>query len=158
LTAARADGLDVQTLRTAPAFAELRLGDGREICVVDLVAEPFGAVEPPQQVEMLGASIAVDTQHEILVSKLTTLLSRSEPRDLLDVKALLDVGGDLDRALADAPAKDAGFSAATLAWVLKGFDPRPLARALGWDDAQIEQLVIFHRWLVNRIAAASAPD
>jgi hypothetical protein len=107
---------------------------------------------------MLGASIAVDTQHEILVGKLTALLSRSEPRDLLDVKALLDAGGDLDRALADAPAKDAGFSALTLAWVLKGFDPRPLARALGWDDAQIEQLVIFHRWLVNRLAAASAPE
>lgn len=156
--AMRADGLDVQALRTAPAFAELRVGEGAQVCIVDLVAEPFGPVEPPQRARVEGASIAVDTAHEILVSKLATLLSRSELRDLVDVKALLEAGGDLERALRDAPRKDAGFSPLTLAWVLKGFAPATLARALGLEPAETEEITAFHGRLLERILALSAPD
>jgi hypothetical protein len=122
VAALRAEGLVADGLRTAPAFAELRMGDGSDVCIVDLVAEPLPPIEPPQSAEVQGARIAVDTRHEILVNKLTALLSRSELRDLQDVKALLDAGGDLEQALADAPAKDAGFSVLTLAWVLKSFE------------------------------------
>jgi hypothetical protein len=64
----------------------------------------------------------VDNRHEILASKLATLLERSETRDLADVKALLDAGGDLESALRDAPMKDAGFSPLTLAWVLRPWE------------------------------------
>ena len=32
-------------LRTAPAFAELRVGDGTSICILDLVAELFAPIE-----------------------------------------------------------------------------------------------------------------
>ena len=157
-SALRADGLEVRGLRTAPTFAELRVGDGQQVCMVDLVAEPFGPVEPPQRAEVLGASVAVDTAHEILVSKLAALLSRSELRDLVDVKALLEAGGDLDRALRDAPRKDAGFSPLTLAWVLKGFAPATLARALGLGPTETEEITAFHRQLQERIAAAAAPE
>lgn len=158
LSALRADGLESQALRTAPAFAEIRVADGQDVCIVDLVAEPFGPIEPPQRAEIGGTSIAVDTRHEILVNKLTALLGRSELRDLQDVQALLGAGGDLDRALADAPVKDGGFSALTLAWVLKSFDPRPLARTLGWDEARTDRLVSFRGWLIDRLTSASAPE
>ena len=158
LAALRAGGLDVQVLRASPAFGELRVGDGRDVCVVDLVAEPFGPIEPPQRAELAGVTIAVDTAHEILVNKLTALLSRSELRDLVDVKALLDAGGDLDRGLADAPAKDSGFSILTLAWVLRGFDPRPLALALGWSEADIATIEAFRVWLLHRLTSLSAPE
>jgi len=158
VSAAREDGLQVETLRTAPAFAQLRVEDGREVCMVDLVAEPFGPIEPPQKVEIGGAQIAVDSAHEILVNKLTTLLNRSELRDLVDVKGLLDAGGDLDRAIEQAPQKDGGFSPLTLAWVLKDLDPEPAARALGWDDAQTKAIAVFLESLVQRLTAAGAPD
>ncbi len=111
-----------------------------------------------QRAEIAGASIAVDTLHEILVNKLTALLSRSELRDLLDVKVLLEAGGDLDRALADAPKKDTGFSTLTLAWVLKDFAPGPLARALGWGEAESDEMVSFQQRLVDRLVAAAAPE
>lgn len=158
VAALRAEGLEAQTLRTAPAFAEIRVADESEVCVVDLVAEPSGPLEPPQRAEIAGASMAVDTLHEILVNKLTALLSRSELRDLLDVKVLLEAGGDLDRALADAPKKDSGFSALTLAWVLKDFAPGPLARALGWGEAESDEVVSFQQRLVDRLVAAAAPE
>lgn len=158
VSALRTAGLDVQVLRTAPAFGELRVADGGDVCIVDLVAEPFAAIEPPEQVVVEGTVLSVDSRHEILASKLATLLERSEVRDLADVKALLEAGGDLQAALRDAPKKDAGFSPLTLAWVLKGYDPRPAVKALGWDTREAEELVSFREWLIEQLAASACPE
>lgn len=108
--------------------------------------------------EIDGAAIAVDSRHEILASKLATLLERSELRDLVDVRALLDAGEDLESGLRDAPKKDAGFSPLTLAWVVKGFDLRSAARALGWADAETQGLVKFRDRLLERLTAAASPE
>jgi hypothetical protein len=156
--ALRTDGLDVATLRTAPAFAELRVADGNDSCVVDLVAEPFAPVEPPLTAEIEGTVIAVDTRRELLASKLATLLERSELRDLADVKALLDAGGNLEDGLRDAPLKDAGFSPLTLAWVLKSYDPRPAARALGLEERQTEDLLSFRETLIDHLTRLAMPS
>jgi hypothetical protein len=125
---------------------------------VDLVAEPFGPIAPPDRAAIEGVTIAVDSRHEILASKLATLLERSEVRDLADVKALLDAGGDLESALRDAPLKDAGFSPLTLAWVLKSYDPRPAARVLGWNETDTQALVAFRAWLLQQLTAAATPE
>lgn len=154
----RADGLEVEALRTTPAFGELRVSDGADTCIVDLVAEPFAPIAAPDRALIEGTAIAVDSRHEILASKLATLLERSEPRDLVDVKALLDAGEDLRAALRDAPQKDSGFSPLTLAWVLKGTDQRPALKALGWSAAGIEELLEFRNWLIDRLTAAAAPE
>ncbi len=158
LAALRTDGLDAEVLRTAPAFGELRVEDGSGSCIVDLVAEPFAPVEAPVMAQVEDATIAVDSRRELLASKLATLLERSEIRDLADVKALLDAGGDLETGLRDAPAKDGGFSPLTLAWVLKSYDPRPAAKALGAEDAGVEELVSFRQWLIDRLTTLAAPE
>ena len=158
VSALRTAGLDVQVLRTAPAFGELRVSDGRDVCIVDLVAEPFAAIEPPEQALVEGTAISVDSRHEILASKLATLLERSEVRDLADVKALLEAGGDLQAALRDAPKKDAGFSPLMLAWVLKDYDPRPAVKALGWDTREAEELLPFRQWLIEQLTASAFPE
>ena len=81
----------------------------------------------------------------ILVDKLCALLGRSEPRDLHDVRELLATGGDLSAALEDAPRKDGGFSALTLAWVLRGVPAQLLERQAaglaGYRDELVERLV-----------------
>jgi hypothetical protein len=100
-----------------------------------LVADPTETIEPPVLVDAGSVHVFLDSRHEILVSKLRTLLSRFEVRDLVDVRVLLDVGGELSRAIADAPRKDGGFSALTLAWVLQGFDAGRMAQSLGWSEA-----------------------
>jgi hypothetical protein len=158
LAALRTDGLGAEVLRTAPAFGELRVEDGSGSCIVDLVAEPFAPVEAPVMAQVEDATIAVDSRRELLASKLAALLERSEIRDLADVKALLDAGGDLETGLRDAPAKDAGFSSLTLAWVLKSYDPRPAANALGTEDARVEELVCFRQWLIDRLTTLAAPE
>jgi hypothetical protein len=112
----------------------------------------------PIEADVDGTSIVVDSRHELLVNKLTTLLERSEIRDLADVQALLDAGGEIDAALRDAPSKDAGFSPLTLAWVLKEYDPRPAAKALGMSGEQASDLVAFRDWLIDRLTRSAAPE
>lgn len=124
-------GLDVDVLQRTPGFVRLSVRDAATgaAITVDLVAEPIPTLIDPVQ---RPPGIWVDTPQEILVNKLTALLSRSELRDLEDVRALVAAGADLDRAMSDAPKKDGGFTAMTLAWLLTQL---PLHRApeLGFD-------------------------
>jgi len=158
LSTLRAAGLEADVLRTSPGFSEVRVSDGAATCIVDLVAEPFPAIAAPEQALIEGVAISVDGKHELLASKLATLLERSEIRDLVDVKALIDAGGDLDAAVRDAPKKDAGFSPLTLAWVLKGYDLGATARALGWSASQQGELQSFKHSLIERLTAGAAPE
>lgn len=153
-----AEGLEVTSVQRSATFSQLRASDGIETCIIDLVADPVAPVETPLQIRIGASSVEVDTPHEILVNKLNALLSRSEVRDLEDVQGLLAAGGDLERALADAPRKDGGFSPLTLSWVLKELRPRSLARVMGLDSGKAEELEAFRDVLVERILALSAPQ
>lgn len=147
----RAAGYDVAELRSFDAFTTLQVRSGGESVVVDLVADPVDGVEPARPVQFRGVQILVDTPHEVLVNKLCALIHRSELRDLVDIEALLAHGGDLDRALSDAPRKDGGFSALTLGWVLSGWHVAEIARDAGLQD-RAEELERFRDDLLNRAA------
>jgi hypothetical protein len=153
----RASGLEVSDLQTAVSFHQLRVSLGDQSSIVDLVADPSEVLESPRVFD-IGAPIQVDTPHEILVNKLCALLGRAELRDLIDVRDLLGMGGNLEQALRDAPRKDGGFSSLTLAWVLKEANPAPAARALGWTEAQIRDISDFHAAFVEKLVAAGAPE
>lgn len=71
--------------------------------------------EPPARHRFGEGEILVDSARAILAEKLYALLERSEPRDLIEIEALLRAGEKLDVALADAPRHDRGFSSLTLA-------------------------------------------
>lgn len=150
-------GLEVSTLQSGSTFAQLRVSDGTSVCIVDLVAEPTPSLEAPIRVQVGEMAIEVDTPHEILVNKLCALLGRSELRDLEDVRVLLENGGDLERALADAPRKDGGFSPLVLAWVLRGFQPRALASAIGMSAESAERLEQFKKSFVQRLLDIASP-
>jgi hypothetical protein len=151
-------GLTVTHLQTEPAFHRLRADGGVDTCVVDLVADPVPAVSEPVTIVHGGISIRVDSRHEILVNKLCALLSRSELRDLVDVRALLAAGEDLGSALRDAPLKDGGFSPVVMAWVLRDWEPAGLANSVGWSEAEARGIAAFHAELMARITALAAPE
>ena len=102
-------------------------------------------------VDIGSARILVDTPHEVLVNKLCALLHRSELRDLVDIHAQIEKGGDLDRALVDAPKKDGGFSPLTLGWVLGAWPVADAARSAGLAS-MAEELVRFRDELLARVA------
>ncbi len=64
-----------------------------------------------------------------MANKLCALLSRSEIRDLVDVRELENAGFSLENALDVAAKKDKGLTPAQLAWVLNqikfGDDSQP---------------------------------
>ncbi len=151
------DGLEAPTLQTAPTFVRLRVSDGSEVVVLDLVADPSVAVEEPAAVSWEGRELLVDTPHEILVGKLCALLGRAEIRDLFDVRMLLARGGDLRRAVEDAPKKDGGFSPLVLAWVLRGLPIARLAAASGWPEEEGRALESFRDGLVETLVALGTP-
>jgi Nucleotidyl transferase AbiEii toxin, Type IV TA system len=151
-------GLEVNFLQSGSTFSQLRVGDGQEVCIVDLVAEPIAPTETPERMRIGDISIKVDTPHEILVNKLCALLGRAEIRDLIDVRALLQSGIDLNQALLDAPRKDAGFSPLTLAWVLRDLHPTAMSRISSLDPAEAEELESFKERLISALLAAGAPE
>ncbi len=152
-----ADGLAVDVLQRTPAFARLQVSAPAERVVVDLVAEPTGEISPPVEHRLEGVKVRVDSPFELLVNKMCTLLSRSEIRDLDDVRVLLRAGGDLERALREAPRKDAGFSTLTLAWVLRSLPVESLATASGLSTEEASALGTFRDSLVERLAALAIP-
>lgn len=154
----QADGFVVESVQSAPAFRRYRVLKGEESVLVDLVADPVPALEEPREFVIEGAAILVDTEREILVNKLCTLLERSELRDLQDVRTLLEAGGDLERALAQAPQKDAGFSPLTLAWVLRELPISSLGLGSGWPGEEVSRLERFRDDLVQKIARLASPE
>lgn len=147
----RAAGLAGTQLRKSPAFVQLEVSHGGESCALDLVADPAPTLTEPLRREIDGHEFLVDTLQDLAVNKLVAMLSRFELRDLADLRELLRLGVDLNRALLLAPKKDGGFSVMTLTWVLEGYPysrykPEPMLRPesltdLGaWRESLIAEL------------------
>lgn len=155
--ALQAGGLVAAPLRTSAMFAQLDVRRGQDAVVIDLVADPTPVAEPPRPTALGTASILVETPYQLLVNKLCALLSRSELRDLVDVRALVDAGGDLLRALTDCPNQDAGFSPLTFGWTVRGLPIARLGASLGWTPVEIGALESFRDDLVDRVVKAAHP-
>ncbi|MEJ7577422.1 MAG: nucleotidyl transferase AbiEii/AbiGii toxin family protein [Pyrinomonadaceae bacterium] len=112
---ARALDAGIEAIQTAPDFRRLLVKRGDEAVVVDLVQEDVFQLEREKR-EIGG--IRIDSAEEILANKLCALLSRSEIRDLVDVRELEKAGFNLEKALSVAQQKDTGLTPAQLAWVL----------------------------------------
>jgi hypothetical protein len=151
-------GLSVAILRSSPSFTQLEVRDDTGSVVVDLVADPTPIADPPRPTDIGDRSILVETPHQLLVNKLCALLSRSELRDLVDVRALLAAEGDLHRALQDCPRQDGGFSPLTFAWCVRGIPLPRLARALGWPESDVVELDRFRDELVDRVLTDARPE
>ena len=116
LAAAADDVRATTTVRqNAPGFRRYVVSRGDESVVVDLVWERVPSAYP-DKVETAG--VRVDPIEEILVNKLTTVVSRSEERDIVDLLILEQRGLRIEDGLAAALAKDGGCTPAALAFVL----------------------------------------
>ena len=94
---------------------------------VDAVHEALPDLEtPPATVE----GVTVESLTDLRASKLTCLLSRREPRDLVDVLFLERAGFRPEADLEIALRKDAGIDPAILAWLIAEFPTGPLPEML----------------------------
>ena len=105
----------VEAIQTSPDFRRFLIKQENEAIVVDLIREYVFQIETEKQIIN---GIRIDSPEEILANKLCALLSRSEIRDLVDVRELENAGFKIEDALAAAQKKDTGLTAAQIAWVL----------------------------------------
>jgi predicted nucleotidyltransferase component of viral defense system len=68
---------------------------------------------PIERDKTTADSVRLDSMREIAANKICALVSRSEIRDLVDLRALLEAGVDLKCAGEDTLMKDAGADPAT---------------------------------------------
>jgi hypothetical protein len=115
-------GATARGLRSTPEFRRYRIARADESSVLDLVLDRVPQLSPDKD---LRDGVRLDSPTELLVNKLCALVSRSEPRDFVDVWFLCQQGLDREQALRDCARKDSGVGPDTLLWIL---------RDLSWDQ------------------------
>ena len=117
---------NVESIQTSPDFRRLLIRQNDEAIVVDLVREYVFQITSEKPIIN---GVRVDSPEEILANKLCALLSRSEIRDLVDVRELEMAGLSLENAFEVATKKDTGLTPSQLA--------RVLSEIKFGDDAQL---------------------
>ncbi len=112
---ARQWSASLESIQTYPDFRRLLLTRNDEAIVIDLLRERVTQITSEKPVVN---GVRVDSPEEILANKLCALLSRSEVRDLVDVRALEAAGYRIEDALPAAASKDTGLTPAQLSWIL----------------------------------------
>lgn len=105
----------VQVVRDAPTFRRYKLDRKPDAEVVDIVLD----VTPQVDAEKRNVGgIQVDTLHEIMVNKITTLIGRAEIKDIIDLLFLEKEGWRIEDYFEDAKLKDGGLDAGMIAMIL----------------------------------------
>lgn len=105
----------VASLQTAPQFRRYRLSRKGESVIVDFVREMVPQISSEKN---RFEGILVDTLEDITANKISTLLSRAEIKDYIDIYFLARAGYPLENYIEAAHRKDAGVSPAALAHLL----------------------------------------
>lgn len=111
---AAASGAELEALQTTPDHRRYLLSRGGESTRVDFVRDRA----PQLRAKPTRDGVAMDSIEEIIANKVTTLASRSEIRDLVDLYCLEQAGYRIEDYLDEALQKDAGATPATIAWLL----------------------------------------
>ena len=76
----------------------------------------------------------IDSKENILANKLTALIDRTLPKDIVDIYFLLKDGLDIKKALVDAESKAAGIAPLLIAKILFDFDYSILDTEIKWVE------------------------
>jgi hypothetical protein len=137
-------GVTIQ--RDSGTFVRIELDLGGRAMAADLVFEAVADIEaPPPPIE----SVVVESLADLRASKITCLLSRVEPRDLVDLLFLERSGFSVERDLELALRKDTGIDPGVLAWLLRDFAVEPLPMML--QPLSVEELRAFRDDLAERL-------
>jgi hypothetical protein len=141
---------EVAVLRDAGHLVRLRLLTGDGSTEIDVVHEP---VQDISTIQPILEGIVVEDLADLRANKLTCILSRAEPRDLVDLFFLDRAGFPPELDLELALQKDAGVDPGVLAWLLGQFPLRPLPQML--LDLAEPELEAFRADLASRLRSTS---
>ena len=139
-------GIALSVVRDGGDFVRFSLEGAFEL---DVIYDRVPDIAKAEQID----GVVVESLADLRANKLTCLLSRSEPRDLVDVLFLERAGHDPLQDLGPALAKDAGIDPAVLAWLLTSFPLRPMPQMLEALDE--DTLRAYRDDLAARLKAAA---
>jgi len=143
-----------EILKDSPTFRRYRLSRNAETEIVDFVLAIEKQIDENKQ---LFKNVRVDTLHEIFVNKITTLISRCEVKDLVDLYFLEQEGMRIEDHFAEARQKDGGLDPAMISSILKSLQitemPDYLIKPLSLDE-----LKSFVEALRIRMAVLAYPE
>lgn len=145
-------GVLFDLVRDAGSFVRARVRSGQLDLELDLVHEAVADIEPPPP-PLDG--VVVESFTDLRAAKLTCVLSRSEPRDLVDLLYLDRAGFPPEKDLAIALRKDGGIDPGVLTWLLGQFPVRPLPRML--EPLTEAELTAFRDALRERFRRLAVP-
>ncbi|HYQ17719.1 MAG TPA: nucleotidyl transferase AbiEii/AbiGii toxin family protein [Polyangiaceae bacterium] len=148
---AQTSGARFRSLRDSGSVVRGSLEFADSQIEIDLVYEPSARVAERDQVE----GLTVESLADLRANKLTCLLSRSEPRDLVDLYFLDRAGFPPESDLAIALSKDGGIDPGILAHLLRDFPLAPLPQLL--VSLTTEELTAYRDDLAQRFRYSSLP-
>ncbi|MGH9385723.1 MAG: nucleotidyl transferase AbiEii/AbiGii toxin family protein [Vicinamibacterales bacterium] len=142
----------VSVIRDAGHFVRAELQGSTRRFELDVIYETVPDLEaPPPPIE----GVVVESLVDLRANKLTCILSRTEPRDLVDLLFLDRLGHPPERDLPLALRKDAGIDPGVMAWLLGQFPVEPLPIMLQPLDPA--QLLAFRDDLRERLRRLALP-
>jgi hypothetical protein len=138
-----------QTVRDGGAFVRGVLRLPRTTLDLDLVYDPSRPLAPRDVVQ----GVVIDSFADLRANKLTCLLSRIEPRDLVDVYFLEKAGHRPEADMELALQKDGGMDPGILAHLVASFPVAPLPQML--VELSSDELVRYRDALSERFRQQS---
>jgi hypothetical protein len=142
----------IRLVRDAGTFVRADVTTPARRVELDIVFESTPDIEPPPA-PIDGVIIA--SLADLRAAKITCILSRSEPRDLVDLCFLDRAGHPPEADVAMALQKDAGIDPGILAMLLEQFPTRPLPLMLA--PLTEDELVTFRDALRERFRRLALP-
>lgn len=149
---ARQTNTKIEMLRDAGTFIRTRVVTPSHAIELDVVYEATPPIEDGPELE----GVKLESLADLRASKISCILSRSEPRDLVDLLFLDRAGFAPEADLPLALKKDAGIDPGVLAWLLGQFPLDPLPMMLVPLDR--EELKEFRDSLRERFREAAMPE
>ena len=145
------EGGEFKLVRDGGTFIRGRLLLTEQAIEVDIAHEPSIPLAPRDIVE----GVIVDSLADMQANKITCLLSRSEPRDLVDLYFMDRGNMRVEAHLMDALSKDAGVDPGVLSYLLRDFPTSPLPMML--EPLEEDALLSFRNELSERFRAVGVP-
>jgi hypothetical protein len=145
---------DSEILRDSPTFRRYRLHRQGESEIVDFVLAIDQQID---ETKVLFGNVRVDTLREIFVNKITTLISRCEIKDLVDLYFLEKEGLLIEDHFDEARQKDGGLDPAMISSILRTIQIKELPDYL-IRPLSLGEFSLFVETLRKRMALLAYPE